>query len=313
MTDKTNKTKKSCAKAGRNLCELGLTETFDRVMDEEMVAEGLAKALAIGSLLFIPAFASAKDIQDALPKGQTEYTKADIKQAMEKAYVLDASYGGMLASNVCNIIARTLWAEARGEGREGLEAILSVILNRCGGDANKTVSVIKKPQAFTCWKEYTGGWTDSSYQFFEPSAIKTSKRHEAIWRMCNELASKYLAGQFESTIGNYNSYMNKETAGKKSLDAWGDKCDLKIGKHHFGYLPENDGYRTERLKKEKARAKADAKAKAAKAAGTTTTLKKGDSLWKIARRNGLTVDDLLKKNPSIGDAGKVKVGQKINL
>jgi len=37
-----------------------------------------------------------------------------------------------------------------------------------------------------------------------------------------------------------NSYMNKKTASKKNVDSWGKKCTLKIGKHHFGYLPEHD-------------------------------------------------------------------------
>ena len=37
-----------------------------------------------------------------------------------------------------------------------------------------------------------------------------------------------------------NSYMNKKTASKKNVDSWGKKCTLRIGKHHFGYLPEHD-------------------------------------------------------------------------
>ncbi len=41
------------------------------------------------------------------------------------------------------------------------------------------------------------------------------------------------------------------------------------------------------------------------------TIKKGDTLSKIATRNGLTVDELLKANPSIKDPNKVSLGQQI--
>ena len=53
-----------------------------------------------------------------------------------------------------------------------------------------------------------------------------------------------MSEEFTSTIGNRNSYMNKAKAEKKNIDAWGDKLDLKIGKHDFGYLKNNDGFRS---------------------------------------------------------------------
>ena len=35
-----------------------------------------------------------------------------------------------LALNTNDVLARTLWAEARGEGQAGMEAVACVILNR---------------------------------------------------------------------------------------------------------------------------------------------------------------------------------------
>ena len=43
------------------------------------------------------------------------------------------------------------------------------------------------------------------------------------------------------------------------------------------------------------------------------TIKKGDTLGKIAKANGLTLDQLKELNPNIKDVNKVYVGQKINL
>jgi LysM repeat protein len=276
---------------------------FEKAINEAQIDEGIAKALAIGSLLFIPFFANAEDIKNSLPKGQTTYTKADIKDAMEKSYKIDASYGGVRASNLCNMIAATLWMEARGESHEGREAVLSVIYNRCGNDLNKVVEVLKKPKAFSCWNGYKGGWTDSTYKFFAPSSIRTSTSNEKIWRECNEMASKFLVGDFKSTIGNFNSYMNKQTADKENVESWGRKCKLKIGKHHFGYLPENDGFKIN----------AREKRMASKTPTMTVVIKKGDSLSSIANKNNVTVDYILRMNPNIKDKNKLRLGQKIKL
>ena len=58
-----------------------------------------------------------------------------------------------------DILARTVWAEARGEGQHGMEAVAAVILNRLtiskqsGGFwwGNDIVSICKAPWQFSCW------------------------------------------------------------------------------------------------------------------------------------------------------------------
>lgn len=56
----------------------------------------------------------------------------------------------------CELLARTLWAEARGEGVLGMAAVAAVIVNRAakggwwGGDIK---SVCLKPYQFSCWNE----------------------------------------------------------------------------------------------------------------------------------------------------------------
>jgi len=58
-----------------------------------------------------------------------------------------------------DVLARTIWGEARGQPQEGLEAVASVVLNRVkraqerggywwGGDI---ISVCQKPYQFSCW------------------------------------------------------------------------------------------------------------------------------------------------------------------
>ena len=58
-----------------------------------------------------------------------------------------------------DIMARTLWGEARGEGSAGMEAVACVILNRVrlarklGGYwwGNDIIQVCHKPYQFSCW------------------------------------------------------------------------------------------------------------------------------------------------------------------
>lgn len=60
-----------------------------------------------------------------------------------------------------DILARTLWGEARGEGKAGMEAVVMVILNRveiarkAGGFwwGNSVIEVCRKPYQFSCWNK----------------------------------------------------------------------------------------------------------------------------------------------------------------
>jgi len=67
-----------------------------------------------------------------------------------------------------DVLARTLWGEARGEGNIGLEAVANVVLNRVKvAEANKgkywwgsnIIQVCQKPYQFSCWNR-----SDPSFQ-----------------------------------------------------------------------------------------------------------------------------------------------------
>lgn len=65
---------------------------------------------------------------------------------------------GMATNHVGDVVARTLYAEARGEGIDGLILVASVIQNRWVADSRRfshdpTVEEIcLKPWAFSCWR-----------------------------------------------------------------------------------------------------------------------------------------------------------------
>lgn len=53
-----------------------------------------------------------------------------------------------------DVLARTLWGEARGEGRAGMQAVACVIVNRAqdpGWWGRSVAEVCLKPWQFSCW------------------------------------------------------------------------------------------------------------------------------------------------------------------
>lgn len=54
------------------------------------------------------------------------------------------------------ILAKTLWGEARGEGRSGMEAVANVVMNRVllgGWWGDEVIAVCLKPHQFSAWNE----------------------------------------------------------------------------------------------------------------------------------------------------------------
>jgi N-acetylmuramoyl-L-alanine amidase len=55
-----------------------------------------------------------------------------------------------------DVLARTLWGEARGEGRDGMRGVANTILNRAahpGWWGRSVAEVCLKPWQFSCWLE----------------------------------------------------------------------------------------------------------------------------------------------------------------
>lgn len=50
-----------------------------------------------------------------------------------------------------------------------------------------------------------------------------------------------------------------------------------------------------------------------KKAGNRYTIKRGDSLWKIARKHGMSVSELLKENPNLSINDTIYAGDQINV
>ena len=122
-----------------------------------------------------------------------------------------------------DILARTLWGEARGEPVRGIEAVAAVVMNRVrrGGWWGDTVeSVCRKRWQFSCWNAN------------DPNRAKLERVSEddRRFRICLRIARRAIAGSVDDPTGGATHYHARGL-----LPAWarGREPSAEIGNHLF--------------------------------------------------------------------------------
>lgn len=139
-------------------------------------------------------------------------------------------------SEMHNILARTIFKEARGEGETGMRAVASVIYNRGYGDPKKMVdAVIAKTKdkrgkliyQFSCW----GDMTESDWNNF-----KIKEESGKSWDLAYDIALDLIFKNFTPT-NSYDHYYNPSKANPSWAYTDKNKTKLrpyeKIGEHYF--------------------------------------------------------------------------------
>ncbi|MDK9721652.1 MAG: cell wall hydrolase [Rhodospirillales bacterium] len=128
-----------------------------------------------------------------------------------------------------DILARTLWGEARGESKAGREAVARVVLNRVaharakggrfwwGGDI---VSVCLKPWQFSCWNAN------------DPNRAKLEAVQEGnkLFDQCLRIAKSAVGGELEDSVNGATHY---HVEGLSPPWAKGREPVAKLGRHVF--------------------------------------------------------------------------------
>ena len=127
-----------------------------------------------------------------------------------------------------DVLARTLWGEARGEGSAGMQAVASVILNRVaiakrtGGAwwGNDVIGVCQKPYQFSCWNRN------------DPNRAKLLNVNEAdiYFATAMRIARRAIAGVLDDPTMGATHY---HAAGISPAWAHGEKPVAVIGRHIF--------------------------------------------------------------------------------
>ncbi len=106
-----------------------------------------------------------------------------------------------------DILARTLYGEARGEGLAGLEAVAAVILNRVAFSArrgkywwgNTIGEVCRKPWQFSCWND-----NDPNSRL-----IAAVNDDDKVFRLCRRVARRAVAGVLPDTTSGATHYHHR--------------------------------------------------------------------------------------------------------
>jgi|AGTN01.2.fsa_nt_gi Cell wall hydrolyses involved in spore germination len=122
-----------------------------------------------------------------------------------------------------DILARTLYGEARGESVRGIEAVAAVVMNRVrrGGWWGNTVeTVCRKRWQFSCWNEA------------DPNRAKLERvdENDRVFRICVRIARRAIAGSLDDPTGGATHYHTRAV-----MPAWARSlvpC-AEIGAHLF--------------------------------------------------------------------------------
>jgi len=114
-------------------------------------------------------------------------------------------------------VAWTLWAEARGEGFQGLEAVATVIVNRASERGLSPEQVIRQPKQFSCWNSRQSAGTG----------------HGKVWFQCLELSRRICDGSFQP-LENWNHYFNPRLCSPCWASAL--RNTSRINQHVFGTI-----------------------------------------------------------------------------
>jgi len=134
--------------------------------------------------------------------------------------------------NDLDTMARTIWAEARGEGVAGMEAVAAVIINRVKADLGNdgkpdwwgegVAGVCRKPWQFSCWNAH------------DPNRDKllTVTDRDPWFRHALEIARRAIAGELPDPTGGATHYLVDRLA---DVTEWakGRAPVAKIGGHWF--------------------------------------------------------------------------------
>ena len=149
---------------------------------------------------------------------------APVKSTRPKAPRKPRAAAAIPAMDTLDVMARTIWAEARSEGDVGMEAVASVILNRAahprwwGGDVRE---VCLAPLQFSCWN-----LRDPQYD-----RIRSVTEADPLFRKAREVARRALAGEVEDRTGGADHYFNPAAANPSW--ARGREASAVIGNHRF--------------------------------------------------------------------------------
>lgn len=130
-----------------------------------------------------------------------------------------------------DILARTLWGEARGEGLVGMEAVACVILNRKRDQRwpDTIASVCQQPHQFSCWN------------LTDPNRLKIDDvdHNDPAFTRAYAIAAMAVADMLTDRTSGANHYMTSSLFDGQYRPFWAHDANVtcRIGRHVFLRIP----------------------------------------------------------------------------
>lgn len=124
-------------------------------------------------------------------------------------------------------LARTIWGEARGEGRIGMECVAEVVRNRVLDRRwpDTYTGVCRQRLQFSCWNQ-----TDPN----RPRLLKVTMADRTFRTAC-DIAASTIAGQIPPRLNGANHYLTCALFDCAARPRWArlDAPQVRIGRHVF--------------------------------------------------------------------------------
>ena len=128
-----------------------------------------------------------------------------------------------------DILARTIYGEARGEGQEGMEAVACVVMNRYKDHKWYTGYVLQDQRkiadiAQTCLKRFQFScWNKNDPNYW---AVRTVDKSNPIFRQCLAIAERAVAGELADCTNGAVYYHTKQIKPRWALYKY-PCCEIK--------------------------------------------------------------------------------------
>lgn len=205
---------------------------FDTAINEALAEEGVKSKIALAGLAGATMFGATPKMGE--PKVTPIEQQAELDDLSPSNYP-EESEESEEYDYAKNILARTIWAEGRGERDldTSLRSIATSIYNRTQEKINKGniedgplafVKVSLTPEQYSAWN----AWTIPNPKKYPDSA----KRSGRGWNEANQIAEEMISGTFKPVqqLKGVTHYFNPKTADP----SWGRNREFfKIGNHRF--------------------------------------------------------------------------------
>ena len=127
-----------------------------------------------------------------------------------------------------DVLARTIFGEARGETVSGMEAVASVVMNRLAFSrrrgrywwGNSVVDICQSPRQFSCWNS-----NDPNHKI-----IRSVAENDIVFAVCKRIAQRAVSGILGDNTNGATHYHTRNVRPRWSV---GKIPCAEIGAHFF--------------------------------------------------------------------------------